>query len=206
MFLVCSLYQFASARIASKCCVPAQGGWYVFLGNHGIRTCLVAAVGQPSSMFYSWRLTLFASKHSTPAEGAQDVFVGEWCAPTCLVVGDCETPLCLGAMRLLFQAVQRPSCLPVRPKMLPGKSCRNVVQCCIKQPTGNVGDNNIYRYIDIVKHFYPRHLFLINFTSSNVYGQYCLPLWFISCSTETFHSTETFQSAQRCYLTSYWLT
>ena len=52
---------------------------------------------------YSWRLTLFALKHSTPAKGAQDMFVGEWCAPTCLVVGDCEAPLCLGAMRLYFK-------------------------------------------------------------------------------------------------------
>ena len=55
------------------------------------------AVGRSSSMFYSWRHTLFASKHSTPAEGAQDKFVGEWCALNCPVAGDCATSLCLGA-------------------------------------------------------------------------------------------------------------
>ena len=55
------------------------------------------AVGRSSSMFYSWRRTLFASKHSMPAEGAQDMFVGEWYALTCPVAGDCATSLCLGA-------------------------------------------------------------------------------------------------------------
>ena len=88
--------QFASARVASKHCVPTEGGWYVFLGNRGIRTCLVAE-RPSSSMFYSWRRTLFASKHSTLAEGAQDMFVGEWCALNCPVAGNCATSLCLGA-------------------------------------------------------------------------------------------------------------
>ena len=55
------------------------------------------AEGPSSSMFYSWRHTLFASKHSTPAEGAQDMFVGEWCALTYSVAGNCATSLCLWA-------------------------------------------------------------------------------------------------------------